>query len=91
MHFFRQLLAYPFGRCNFLDTCFAQPLHGPEFLQKKVFAVLAHPWAIIEDTFTDPFLHQKLVIGIGKTVCFVANLFRVGPDSRCPTFSEGVP
>ena len=46
-HFLRQLLAYPFGRCNFFDARFAQPLHGTEFAQEEILAVLAHAGTIV--------------------------------------------
>lgn len=73
MHFLRQLLAYSFGRCNVFDARFAQPLDRAKPAQEKVFPVLAHSWTIVEDALPDPLFHQELVIGVGKTVRFIAN------------------
>ena len=40
VHFLRQLLAYPFGRCNFFDARFAQSLHGTDVAQEKTLTGL---------------------------------------------------
>ena len=72
-HFLRQLLAYPFRRSNFFDARLAQSLHGSEFAEKKIFAVLAHAGTIVEDAFADPLFHQELVIGVGETMRLIAD------------------
>ena len=73
VHFFRQLLAYPFGRCNFFDARFAQSLNRTKFSQQEILPVLAHTRAIIENAFPDSFFHQELMIGVGKTMGFIPN------------------
>src|ERR1051326_9303844 len=48
VHFFRQLLAYSFSRCNVFDARFAQALHGTKSAQQKIFSVLTHSRTIVE-------------------------------------------
>jgi hypothetical protein len=48
MHIFRQLPANAFRGGNFLNSRFAQTLHGAELSQQQIFPVLAHPPAIIK-------------------------------------------
>ena len=81
-HFLRQLLAYPFGRCNFFDARFAQTLHGTEFAQKEILAVLAHAGTIVEDAFADPLFHQELVISIGEAMRLIADALKQTQRTR---------
>ena len=71
VHFLRQLLAYPFGRCNFFHARRAQALDRTEAAQEQILPVLAHPGAVIEDALADPFFHQQLMISVGKAVRFI--------------------
>ncbi len=73
MNFFGQLRSDAFGRRDLLDVRFPQPLHGTELPQKKIFPVLTHARAIIQNAFSDSFLHQELMISIREAMRFVAN------------------
>ena len=73
VNFLGQLRANSFRRRNLFDGRFPQPVHGTKFSQQQVLPVLAHARAIVEDAFADAFLHQELVIRVGKAVGFVAN------------------
>ena len=71
MHFFGQFWSDAFGSRDLLDTRFAQTFDRTKLSQKQVFSVLTYTRAIVEDAFVDSFLHQQLMIGIGKTMRFV--------------------
>jgi hypothetical protein len=73
MDFFGQFRSDAFGRRDLLYVRFPQPLHGTELPQKKIFSVLTHAWAIIQNAFSDSFLHQQLMIRIREAMRFVAN------------------
>ena len=73
MHFFGQFRPDPCRRRNLFDTRFAQAINGPELSQKQIFPVLTHTWAIVENTFVDSFLEQKLVIRVRESMRFVSN------------------
>ena len=57
MDFFGQFRSDAFGRCDLLNVRFPQPLHGTKLPQKKIFSVLTHARAIIQNAFSDSFLH----------------------------------
>jgi hypothetical protein len=73
MDFFGQFRSDAFGRRDLLYVRFPQPLDGTELPQKKIFPVLTHARAIIQNAFSDSFLHQELVISIREAMRFVAN------------------
>ena len=73
MYFFRQLRSDSFGAGDFFHACFSQSIDRPELSEQQVFSVLTYSGAVIENTLTDSFLHQQLMISVGKPVCFVAD------------------
>jgi len=73
MNFLGQFRSDSFGRRDLLNVRFPQPLHGTELPQKKIFSILTHARAIIQNAFSDSFLHQQLMISIREAMRFVAN------------------
>ena len=73
MDFFRQLSSNSFGGRNLLHARLAQTINGTKLAQQQIFPVLTHARAIIENTFVDSFLKQKLMIRVCETVRFIAN------------------
>ena len=73
VHSFGQLRSDPFGCGDLLDARFAQAIDRTEFSQEQIFSVLTHARAIIENTFVDSFLKQKLMIRVCERVRFIAN------------------
>ena len=73
MHFSGQFRSDPFGRRNLLDARFAQAIDRTEFSQEQTFPVLTHARAIVENTFVDSFLEQKLMISVRETMRFVSD------------------
>src|SRR5262249_61817587 len=70
-HLFGKPSPDPLSRSDFLDTRFPQPIDRPKLSQQQIFAVFTHPGAIIENTFVDSFLEQKLVIRVREPMRFV--------------------
>ena len=58
---------------DLLHSCFAEPINGTESTQEQILAVLTYAWTIIEDAFTNAFLHQQLVVSVGEAMGFVSN------------------
>ena len=76
VHVLRQFSPNPFGGRDLVNSCLAQAIHGTEPPQQKIFPVLAHPGAIIEDAFFDSFFHEQLVICVGKPVRLIADALK---------------
>src|SRR5262249_39848444 len=70
-HLFGKPSPDPLSRSDFLDTRFPQPIDRPKLSQQQIFAAFTHPGAIIENTFVDSFLEQKLVIRVREPMRFV--------------------
>ena len=73
MHFFGQFWSDPFGRRNLVNARFAQAIDRTEFSQEQILSVLTHTRAIVENTFVDSLLEQKLVVRVCESMRFVAN------------------
>ena len=58
---------------NLFYGCFAEPIDGAEPAQEQILPVLTHSWAIVENAFTNPLLHQQLVVSVGEAMRFVSN------------------
>ena len=71
IHFLGKLSPDPLSRGYFLDARFPQPIDRPKLSQEQIFAVFTHTRAIIENTFVDSFLEQKLVIRVREPMRFV--------------------
>jgi hypothetical protein len=81
VHFFGQLSANPFSRSNLLNTCLPETIHRPKSPQQQILPVLTHTRAIIENALFDAFLHEQLMVRVGKPVGLVANALKQ-PQSR---------
>ena len=73
MQFLRKFSSNPFGGGYLVDACFAQAIDRAKFSKQKIFAVLTHTRAIIENAFVDSLLEQQLMISVGEPVCFIAD------------------
>jgi hypothetical protein len=82
VHFFRQLSANAFGRCDLIDSCPPKPIHGAEPPQQQILPVLAHPGAIVENAFFDAFFHQQLVIRIGEPMRLISDALKQSQGRR---------
>jgi hypothetical protein len=49
------------------NACLAEAIDRAEPPQQQIFPVLAHPGAIVENAFFDPFFHEQLMIRVGET------------------------
>jgi len=82
LHFFRQLPANAFRRCDLINSCAPKPIHRAEPPQQQIFPVLAHPGAIVENTFFDAFFHQQLVIRVGEPMRFISDALKQSQGRR---------
>ena len=73
VNFFRQFSANASRSCDLLDARAAEPIHGTEPLQQKIFPILAHPGTIVEYAFFDTFFHEQLMICVSEPMGFIAD------------------
>src|SRR5260370_1981609 len=73
MHFFSQLAANPFRGGDFVNGRFTQTIQGTKLSQEKILPVLTHTGTIVKNAFADALFHEQLMVGIGETMCFIAN------------------
>ena len=71
-----------FGGRDFFDAGFSQSADGSKFSQKQVLPVLTDAGAIVENALSDSFFHQELMIGVCKTVRFVADSLEKAQGAR---------
>ena len=83
MYFFGQLRPDTFGAGDFFHAGFSQSVDRPELSKQQVFPVLTYSGTVVQDAFADPFLHQELMISVGKAVRFV-------PDSLEQSQGSGI-
>ncbi len=82
MHFFRQFSSNPFGGGNLIDARFAQAIDRAKLPKQKIFPVLTHARAIIENAFVDSLLQQQLMISVREPMRFIANSLQADATRR---------
>jgi hypothetical protein len=82
VNFFRQFSANAFRSCDLVNSCAAEPIHGPEPSQQQIFPVLAHSGAIVENAFFDSFFHEQLMICVGEPMRLVSNALKQSQRRR---------
>ena len=73
MNDFGQPVADPTNMGYFARRCLTKPLERTEVFQQRLFAVLADPWAVVQDAFRNSLFHKELMIAVREAMCLVSN------------------
>ena len=73
MNDFGQPVADPVDMRYFGRRCLPKPLERTEVFQQCLFAVLADPWAVVQDAFRNSLFHKELMIAVREAMCLVSN------------------